>query len=147
MTLLWLGSKLKRSAAASKGNWWRLTAPKRTSSSGTSQEDKLRLWNIFGLGWSGTQQRMISTGMTIQFQFTRIGLQVSRMEMLLSHVVTCTVFPRPNSVGTISVVTYLWELLAKDFPSPVNPKVLVVKNCQQVNDSIKVIWSCVWWNL
>ena len=73
---------------------------------------------------------MISTGMTIQFQFTRIGLQVSRMEMLLSHVVTCTVFPRhlANSVGTISLVTEPWELLAKEFSSPVNPKVLVVKN-------------------
>ena len=71
---------------------------------------------------------MISTGMTIQFQFTRIGLQVSRMEMLLSHVVTCTVVPRPKSIGTISLVTDAWELLAKEFSSPVDPKVLVVEN-------------------
>lgn len=80
---------------------------------------------------------MDSTGMTTQFQFTITGTPVSRMEGLPSRVASCTVrLPHLPSMadGTMLLVTpSLVALLARDFSSLVDPKVLAVK-CYKGDD-------------
>lgn len=74
--------------------------------------------------------------MTTQFQFTITGTPVSRMGGVLSRVASCTVrLPhRPNMAdGTMVLVTPSMALLAREFSSLVDPKVLAVK-CYKGDD-------------